>query len=88
MSKDKNTVLTWIGQSNSVLSNELRSMFTSDIRETLRTALIEQDRDTRHACAEAVLKAAEVWDKDEEVTRFATFDRCHAAVLNCKEGLK
>lgn len=54
-----------------------------EFKTLLREALIEQDKKTRHACAEACMRAAEGWDGSG-----AAFDRCHMAVMNCTEGLK
>ena len=41
--------------SDDSLNAELENINISDFRQALKLAMKEQDRDTRHACAEAVL---------------------------------
>ena len=50
--------------------------------ELLKLLLLEQDRDTRHACAEQIL---EIEDKEyERIWR----DDAYSAVINCRGGVK
>ena len=48
---------------------------TDKARELIRKALKEQDRDTRHACAEAVIQQG-------EAPAIELIDRCHNACMN------
>ena len=51
----KKYLLELINMSEDELDVELMSVKTDDFRENLRIGLKDQDRDTRHACAEAVM---------------------------------
>lgn len=53
------------------------------VQQLLYTALKEQDRDTRHACAEALTNCET--DVSEQCI---WFDDAHAAIMNCRGGLE
>ena len=55
--------------------------------EKLVILLKEQDRDTRHACAEAVLSCREVCETPTGDSAISP-DDAHEAVLNCRGGVE
>lgn len=67
--------------------------YTDKHIDCLVILLKEQDRDTRHACAEAVLDIKErhkvtinaVWQSYEEET--VCLGLAHAAIMNCRGGI-
>jgi len=73
-----------------LLFNDLAKLNLSDIEDAdkacdlIELALKEQDRDTRHACAEAVVKLNESLRISGQ---YAWKDKAHAACMNasCKE---
>lgn len=77
MSKRK--IVAWIK------SDEGYSLKSSELKEMIRGALKEQDRDTRHACAEEVIKGA-FWSDaaDADVIRA---DHAHKSIINCNSGI-
>lgn len=68
--------------SDKMLTSEFSKVNLGKFKEAIKLALKEQDRDTRHACAEAVLKCEEdvsgecIWKND-----------AHNACMNCRGGL-
>lgn len=75
----KSYIQEMIAMSDDALNTELENIHVKEFKQALKIALKEQDRDTRHACAEAVLKCSEdvsgecIW-KDE----------AHGACLNVR----
>lgn len=54
------------------LNIELEIISISDFKNHVRMALKEQDRDTRHACAESVINSTDP----------------HSSCMNCNKGLE
>lgn len=52
-----------------------------DIREAIRLALLEQDRDTRHACAEAV---SAVYTGELVMSKAEIVHAAHQACMNAR----
>ena len=55
----KTYVQTLIAMSDAAMKVELETIPAKELRQALKSALKEQDRDTRHACAGAVLSCEE-----------------------------
>ena len=70
----------------------LRIGFGADkAKEKIRLALKEQDRDTRHSCAEAILTVRPRYDvEDEWGDDFSavTLSQAKSVIMNCRGGLK
>lgn len=81
----KKYLVELIQMSDESLNLDLEQVSVKDFRESLRIAMKEQDRDTRHACAEAVIKGS-FWSDaaDEDVVR-VTFS--HNTIINCNAGI-
>lgn len=54
-------------------------------KDKIRVALKEQDRDTRHACAEAVTVSKD-FELDIEECQMMDKDDVHAIIINCQGG--
>ena len=65
--------------SDEFVANTFESMTSQGFKDFCYLAVIQQDRDTRHACAELVLT--------EELESDAK-NRMHSAIMNCKGGFK
>lgn len=61
-----------------LVEDSLNIASESALEDAIILLLKEQDRDTRHACAEAVL------DCGETSSTIPMIDRCHAACMNAK----
>ena len=67
---------------DSELVEKFKSEDAADIREFLDSAMKQQDRDTRHACAEALLGC------DEDVSGYCIWKtEAYSAVVSCRDGL-
>jgi molecular chaperone DnaK (HSP70) len=61
-----------------------RKVTPDEIEAAVLKALKEQDRDTRHACAEAVISIPpEIFDTDKDDCLISA-DKAHAACMNTK----
>ena len=65
--------------SDEFIANTFKSMTPQGFKDFCYLAVIQQDRDTRHACAELVL--TEEFENDIR-------SEMHGAIMNCKGGLK
>ena len=59
--------------------------YSQVLREVLRVALKEQDRDTRHACAEAVMTLPEKYTIDGD-DGYVDVNQAHNTIMNCRGG--
>ena len=75
----RRTAIEWLKGSKLDMLSIVSDVTVAKFKETLRLALIEQDKMTRHACAEAVSKQAQGVEGCDNV-----INRCHAAVMNCR----
>lgn len=66
--------------SDESLNLELEQISVKDFRKALRIALKEQDRDTRHACAEACLV-------EEANQNYIVHKAFHDICMNCNSGI-
>lgn len=75
-----------INGDDNFIRNTLKDMSVSDFYSFCEDAMKQQDRDTRHACAES-LESAAIWAGDigDEVV---IVDKAKSSIINCKEGLK
>ena len=85
----KALLLDLIAMNDRDLQDELyrmRNTVSADFRKSLILALKEQDRDTRHACAEQVISGA-FWSDtaDADVVRA---NWAHDTIMNCAGGVK
>lgn len=74
-------------KARTLLAHITQSKTPQDSIEAIKLALKEQDRDTRHACAEAIVttdfgEAHVVADCDLRI------DRYHHIVMNCRGGVE
>ena len=69
-----------------MISNNFSVRQAAEVDSIIRMAMVEQDRDTRHACAEAVI--------DCKIQDYSTNEPCrlkdeiYAAVMNCRGGVE
>lgn len=73
----KEYILELIEMSDDSLNSELENIPVKEFRRCLKIALKEQDRDTRQACAEAVIQHGDA-DPLEMI------DLCHHACMNAE----
>ena len=71
----KKYVLDLICSSKEKVELELRTMTVTQFKQLMYAALKEQDRDTRHACAEECIQAT-------------SKEKCHNICMNCRSGIK
>jgi hypothetical protein len=80
-----------IKQNDLDLRVAIDSMTATQIRNMLTLAIKEQDRDTRHACAETISQM------DTVESNLDIFDRlndsidknnAHSEIMNCRDGIK
>lgn len=86
----KETVLDLINLGDDYLIEYFNNVGLDEFRTILRLALKEQDRDTRHACAEAIeaMEECHVWRNtkgDSEVT--INEHQAISTIMNCRGGL-
>lgn len=87
----KETALDLIKLGDDYLIEYFNNVDLEEFRNMLRIALKEQDRDTRHACAEEI-NYLNKWDsmktaRGEEMMVSVLRDKAHDAVMNCRGGL-
>ena len=73
----KKYVKELIEMSEEELNCELENVPVEHFRNLIKIAMKEQDRDTRHACAEAVIQCS-------DASSLEMIDRCHNACMNAK----
>jgi hypothetical protein len=95
MKMSKKYVLELLNMDDDELNMELENVDVEDFRKALRLALKEQDRDTRHACAESIhsLDSRDLpWhtfapyesERGEDVVIVSS---AHSACMNCYKGV-
>lgn len=75
----KKALLELINKDNDELNSYLENIGLSEFREMIRLGLLEQDRDTRHSCAEECLT---VNSKQYIIRKIF-----HDTVMNCNKGI-
>jgi len=85
------TVESLITKNDLDLRVAIDSMSASQIRNMLALAIKEQDRDTRHACADAVVQLTCLehnLDIFDQLNNAIDKDDAHSEIMNCRDGIK